>query len=293
MNKIFKSLLIFIITLLSLSGCTAQHKEATVTAYLLDSSTDGAAQSKTSSEFDLWSNENTSSHIEVDAAKTYTINFEGKEYIGKYENSHVELMTNFRADKYCFDGGEFNINSKTGELTYLFFYKPGVSEKTITIEQGEKIASSLAEKYINISDYNFSFTEYKTYYNYCYVKVLNGIETPEKLSISLDFDGSLERIHIKMIGAFPSPSEKQNYEKRIETLTNETAINTVKNKIAEKYPQTQENNSNIKCAIVDKKCVLDENNEICMLYKTEIQDVSIYEGQECVTGALLEWVVVK
>ncbi len=291
MGKLFRTLLIFVIALLLLSGCKPQEKDVKITAYFLSEGSDGGELATAPSEIELWSAES-KLYDESSIAKTYTVEFEGKEYTGKYDKSYFRIGTNFRADRYDFDEGYFEIDSSTDTLVCIFFFIPAKTEKTISFEQGKEIAQKIAQKYININDYEFTADEKDPFYSYTYKKMLNGIETSEIYSIMLNYDGTVKSSRIQLINTFPAPGKKQLYEERINLLTSKAAINAVNEKIAERYPQIKEKDSNTKYEINGKWCVPDENNTPCMLYRVKIEESKIIEDKEHISSAL-EWVVVR
>lgn len=248
-------------------------------------------------ETDLWETKSREHYTDKKITETISIEFENHSYSGKYDDSKVRFLTNYLTDNYKFEGGQFQLNADTGELTAICFYLPLSKEKKISIEEGEKIAVNIAEKYIDIS--NYTLEKYETEYNYQFTfeKVLCGVSTGEKFSMSLTFDGKIESLAKIMLGAFPNPKETEKYEKRVKEVTGAEANNLVSNAVKEKYPAVTEYSA--PWNITDKWLVLDEDNKICALYKVEIEDtydkniVDEYGGMKQTSSGALDFILVK
>ena len=110
-------------------------------------------------ETDLWELKSREHYTDKKITETISIEFENQTYSGEYNDSEVRFKTNYLTDVYKFDSGRFQINAETGELTVISFYLPIVKEKKISIEEGEKIAVNIAEKYIDVSNYKLKNTK--------------------------------------------------------------------------------------------------------------------------------------
>ncbi len=119
-----------------LCGC---NKQGELSAYIVDNSIEGTFQNASNSAtFGLWSSENMNLYIEASAPKSHVVTFDGKSYQGTYKYSQTVLKTNYRTDSYSFDGGDFEINASTGELTFIRFSIPEIRKKQFLLSREKK-----------------------------------------------------------------------------------------------------------------------------------------------------------
>ncbi len=281
MKNFYKILLATLIITILLVGCNTKNK---LSGFYVN-------------ETDLWEKKSREHYTDKNILETTTIEFENQTYSGEYNDSEVRFKTNYLTDVYKFDSGRFHINAETRELTVISFYLPLVKEKKISIEEGEKIAVNIAEKYIDVSNYKLNKYEAEYDYQYTFEKELGGVRTAENFSISVTFDGKIKSLAKIMLGAFPNPKETEKYEKRVKEVTGVEATELVNKAIKEKYPAVTEYSA--PWNITDKWLVLDEDNKICALYKVEIEDtydkniVDEYGGMKQTSSGALDFILVK
>lgn len=293
-NNLKISILILVLAILFV-GCN--NSEEHMAAFYLKGDADNSVNYKNINETDLWIMKSRDCYTTREVVQTATIEFEGKTYVGEYVDSNVRFLTNYLTDEYKFDSGRFHVDADTGELTVISFYLPLSKEKKITIEQGEKIAVNIAKKYIDVSNYTLDKYESEYNYQYTFEKILGGVCTGEKFSMSLTFDGKIQSLAKIMLGAFPNPDETEKYDERVKELIGAEATELVNNAVKEKYPAVIEYSA--PWSITDKWLVLDEDNNICALYKVEIEDtydkniVDEYGGIKQTSFGALDFILIK
>ena len=288
-----KVLVICIVLSIIFVGCNNKK----LTACFVKGENDNSTNSVSANETDLWVTKNREYYTDKKILETVSVEFEGKTYTGKYSYSNVRFLTNYLTDNYVFEGGQFQIDAATGEFTAIAINWPLSKEKKITIEEGEKIAVSIVEKYVDTSEY--SLYKYETEYNYQYAfqKMLNGVKTSEKIGVTLTFDGRVYSFAKIMLNAFPKSTEKTAYTERIDMLTNTEALKLVSDTVSQKYPAITEYSAH--WSITDKWIVLDENDKMCILYKVEIEDtydkntVDEYGGLKMTSQGALDFILIK
>lgn len=294
MKKYYKILLATLIISILLVGCNTKEQ---LSAFYIKGTKDSNVHSENINETELWTSEKLNFHIENRAVQNMTVEFEGKKYSGKYKHSMVELGTNYTIDEYDFENGYFQINSLTGELHSIHFILPTTDKKNISIEQGAVIAEKIAKKYINKNNYEFAQTDMNYFYSYVYKKKLNNIYTYEKLAVTVNYNGEITGYAFFMGNAFPNPDETEKYDERIKELTSDKAVELVNKAVEERYPATIEYSAPY--SIVDKRIVLDQNNNLCMLYKIEVESaydknvVDEYGNLMPVFDGALDFILIK
>ena len=294
MKKYYKILLATLIISILLVGCNTKEQ---LSAFYIKGTKDSNVHSENINETDLWIEKERTYYTDRDMLKTTTVEFENQTYTGEYVDSEVRFLTNYLTDEYKFDSGRFYVDAHTGELTVISFYLPLSKEKKITIEQGEKIAVNIAKKYIDVSNYTLDKYESEYNYQYTFEKILGGVCTSEKFSMSLTFDGKIKSLAKIMLDTFPNPEETEKYDERVKELIGAEAIELVNNAVKEKYPEVIKYSA--PWSITDKWLVLDEDKNICTLYKVEIESayeeniVDEYGNLMSVFDGALDFILIK
>lgn len=261
--------LIFYICFLLMLILTGCGENKVLQAFYVGETVDNASSSQTYSQFELWTSENLNSHIEKTAENSVTVKFNGAKYTGQYQYSYVELGTNYKINKYYFAGGMFSVNSTTGDLHSIYFHLDTTYEKEISIEDGARIAEQIAVKYLDVTDYEFRQKDMEFFYSYVYEKKLKDVYTYEKLALTVNYKGEIVGFAFYMGNAFPSPKDVGKYEDRINKLSSDEALALVESAAIEKYPQIITYNA--PWCIEDKRIVLDDKNNLCMLYRVKVE----------------------
>lgn len=138
----------------SFSGCKSKDN---LTVLRVGGGIDSGYKSETMGEFELWLPENINPHLDETADKKFSVNFNGKTYSGDYKSSKVELMTNYRCDRYMMTDGYFEINAETNELFSIHIFNPKSTEKKVALKDGEILAQKIAAKYIDVNNYKLVY----------------------------------------------------------------------------------------------------------------------------------------
>ena len=198
----------------------------------------------------------TSYYQSATAPKSKAVTVQNKRYSGTYKESQFLRKSFYAFDRYKMaDGSEFCIRSDNGKLDFITFatkdyYKTAPLLPDVDNPEAEslRIAKSSASEFINLDDYEIipdeptKLTEtidgieyILTTYRYNFMRKIDGIDTADKLRISVDSKGSLVAISISRIGEFEKyldydvPLDKCNeiVEQKVKGLYNDKYLEHV------------------------------------------------------------------
>ena len=278
---------IFMAVGISLSGCVhsnqspkvpdllPQNAEKQLVALELSAMGDTCDSGIHSSDYDLWSYEKCSFHKEESAPQTIEVLFGDSEYKGVYDCSYVELHNTYITHRYNMEDGWFSINGDTGELVGFLYYD--LETGTLKREDCAVVARKFAASLVDIEQYQFSESFEDPLYACSYVKYLDGVETGERIDITVSTTGRITAFNSKMIGAF-GDEEKMNVMKAREfsALLSKEAEQLVVEKMDKIYPKKAR-----QYTFEKRKYVLLPDGEIAMVYDVESKE-SIDTGDKSI-----------
>lgn len=164
---------------------------------------------KSLDEYELWTSEKVNIHENKGAQSKMTVQFNGKTYSGEYWYSSTEFYNTYESDFYEFDEGWFSVKSGTNELDSIAF--SGVSKGNCSKEECLKIAKSIANKYIDINEYELNIDTDETINYYTFVRKINGLETCDRLSVGVATNGEIVTFNAWMCSEFKRVAEMKDY----------------------------------------------------------------------------------
>lgn len=220
--KHFKLLTVFCtIVFLSLSGCSLK-KEAEYHAYevgLYDSDDVGTHAADLPGSV-------IASHKDDNAPEVMTVTFEGKTYVGRYNDTHKDPETPYCIHKYWAEGEQisefsnFGVNAETGELCEIALRLQNDSGRAPTEEECRKAADEFAAKYIKIDDYKVEVREIgdTPLYNFTYYIEIDGFKTSDQLVLGTDGNGKVYFFSAYNLGKFHDRPAKDSAPLNAEKL---------------------------------------------------------------------------
>lgn len=154
------------------------------------------------SEFPLW--ENYGYYQDESAPKEASVKFNGKTYSGVYDSSLMRVPRLYVTHRYEGDNFFFEIEDKTGKLSYIDFSYKSTDKSPVSKEKCRQIADSIADDYIDLSDYKVrENTEPDDYLSsFTYYREISGYETTDTLTVVVQGNGNISSFGRKMLGSF-------------------------------------------------------------------------------------------
>lgn len=292
-------LAVFMVVSIGLNGCAnnerdsellsmlPQHVEKSLVALEISAVGDACDSGVHSSDYDLWSYENCSFHKEESALQTMEVLFGGAEYKGVYDCSYVELHNTYTTHRYNMEDGWFAVNGDTGELVGFMFYDLETGD--LEREDCAAVARKFAATLVDINQYQFSESFEESFYTCSYVRFLNGVETSERIDISVSTTGRITSFYSKMLGAFARVEEEDRVqqEKKLTSLVSAEAEKLVSEKIDKIYSSESRQH-----AVEKRKYVLLPDGNIAMVYDVGTKDsTDIGDGLMAVSTSLVQILV--
>ena len=281
-RKIVILIFILSLTLTVFSSCNSHLSNTTIDYCALEIGnydiTDGGNHS---SEYDIWSEANLNYHFDETAPANATVTFGGKTYTGSYQRSAVWVPELYPSHRYkTEDSTHFEINGETGELVSISFSSRISENATVDFDYCQDLANSIADDYIDLSEYQLT-TDTQTIYNnfiyvFIYYREVEGYRTADKLTVSIDGNGNLISFGHSMLNSFADIDSI--------TIDQSKAIIAIENKLNTIY---QSNNKRKGYDIDSVILVKLENGSYAFLYTVENQFEEADNHFNTVTNILL------
>ncbi|MCD7783732.1 MAG: hypothetical protein LUI15_07605 [Firmicutes bacterium] len=207
-----------------------------IAAFELDGSYDDGDTGVHSSDYSLWSDENTSRYANLSAPETYTVTFDGTEYEGEYLYSYIYGYNTYTSDYYDIDNGKFAVNAQSGEIVYMQrFYDGDDNENACvyTVEQCTEIATSFAEEYIDVDEYEIKIIETSLFTGCYFIKTIDGIESWDQIGVVVSkVVGKVELFMCGMLSSYDaSTASTASLTDSVSALTSENATSALETKL--------------------------------------------------------------
>lgn len=218
------------------------------------------------SEYGIGSEEKLNPHSDSEAPQTMETTFNGKNYSGDYWYSIIESYSLSLSDYYNFDNGWFSVNRDSGKLETIVFTDFGSGDKTV--DECKTYAEDIASQYIDLSQYTLVSSPGDPVHGYQFIKMIDGIETSDVLSIAISSSGDISSFSnftnndSNAMSKNEIPSEMSN---AIEKFKSPEVTEMLEEKIYSNY----ENCTHYQ--IINQKLVRLENNEFGMVYIVDIE----------------------
>lgn len=227
-KTITSAILLFLMLLFCGCSSSESNEEIKYVAYEAGSfdSLDGGNHL---SEIPIWKDEKLNFHQDFSAPKEATVTFNGNTYSGIYTYSCVRKPNLYLSHCYTGENVSFEINASTGELRYIRFPVEIPTDEKYNEEQCRKIADTIADDYININDYKVirsGRSDQNDLYAFKYYKEINGFETSDTLTVSLNSNGEVWAFGKYMLGTFDDISEISFDNEKIKIVL-ESKINAI------------------------------------------------------------------
>ncbi len=237
-------LLIMCIILSAFCGCsstnTQNNKDPSVVALFYasgcESHSDSFAIKNINPEFDSWYSQRYNNTKRQEPAQEITIQFDGKEYTGKYKRTNIYSLGTRMTYEYTVDFGFLEINPSNGGVSYLLIGHPPVNRDTIdekTYEACRKKAQEIAEQYIDTNYFTLEIKETFETVKFLYVQYINGKPTENKLVVTFTFKGEFESFCNYVSEGYKKvmKAQKTDANKLVDTFNSEQTQQLVLDKV--------------------------------------------------------------
>jgi len=199
--------------------------------------------------------------------------FQGKTYIGEYCKSIQNKGNSYVTDYYEAPSSiKFGFKEGTDEFVSISLLTKEVYETWSALEDVEdpeetasKIATEIAQEFINISEYSQEITKRPSFdvgfdvYQVIFERIVNGYHSSDYIFVTVTSKGTLASVVIGDINAFKDINIEFD-PLEIENSLNEKIVNSYK-----------ERGFNIETTTIRKQCiVLTDNGDICMYSEVEV-----------------------
>ncbi len=244
-----------------------------------------------------WNDEDALDARSEDAPKEKTIEFNGKTYTGKYEESRYYEFNTYRTDLYeceTHDYGDviwFEIDSSTGLCTDIVFNWPSetISDTNTTAEDYKDKAIKLASEYIDVDDYKLTSETDEDGYTYYFNRYIGEYRTCESLVVRLTKNGEFDLFLNRMTDQFDkifSEKSTAELEKSVERFASDEAKKAVDERIWTMYPKMDS------YITTDQQLILLDDGTIGMAYTIETTTSTPGENGLTYISSTLETLIV-
>lgn len=171
-------------------------------------------------------------------AQITEIEYEGKIYSSKYRGSEYNY-TPYLTHEFGLEldgvSSTLIVDNDMNIVAFydMMFFKRGVSPNTFTQEEAFELAKKYASKYTDLSDYSLETYESdlnygkdydRTQYHFTFTKQYHGIDTADRIWVSINSQAVLEELSVNCIGMFDDlPDNLIDGEKLEKTLQTKVA----------------------------------------------------------------------
>lgn len=213
------------------------------------------------SEYEIWSENNCNLHVDTSAPGSMKISFNGKECVGEYWYSIVETGYLHISDYYTYSEGWFSVNRENKQLETIILTDFGSGEKTL--DDCLKNAVTIAQQYIDLSQYELVSIAGDPVYSYQFIKKIADIETSDRLSVGVSSSGEITSF-TNFTSAKNEFTDSNETRRLIEDFTSSDTNKMLENKIKSIYKDFSS------YSVVDKRLVKLEKNKLGMLYTIDV-----------------------
>lgn len=165
-----------------------------------------------------------------------TVQFDGKEYTGKYKQTKTYHLGTSIAYEYTVDFGFLEINPLNGGISYILFGQPPIAKDKMdekTYEACRKKAQEIAEQYIDTSYFTLEITELSTVVRFSYIQYVNGKPSENKLAMNFYFNGNLSNFCNNVSEGYKKvmKAQKTDANKLVDTFNSEQTQQLVLDKV--------------------------------------------------------------
>lgn len=237
-------LLIMCIILSAFCGCsstnTQNNKDPSVVALFYasgcESHSDSFAIKNINPEFDSWYSQQYNDVNRQEPSQEITVQFDGKEYTGKYKRTNIYSLGTRMTYEYTVDFGFLEINPSNGGVSYLLIGHPPVNRDKIdekTYEACRKKAQEIAEQYIDTNYFTLEIKETFETVKFLYVQYINGKPTENKLVVTFTFKGEFESFCNYVSEGYKKvmKAQKTDANKLVDTFNSEQTQQLVLDKV--------------------------------------------------------------
>ncbi len=261
-NRKYYILLIVLIITLAFSGCSDKE----ISAYQISMPQDSLEEVKHNIDYAFSDKRPYVLYEDKNADKTFTVNFDGKDYVGTYESSAYYSYNTYVTHNYRFEGGKFEINGRTNNLENITIFENGkVTDGSATIDECREKANKIFKQYIEINDYEVTEDD-TAYYIFACQKYISGIATNQRISILFAKNGEIASFSCSDMDNIPTNTKTQQ---RVELLASEKGLREVENKISTIYANSK---IDYEYEIKDKLVVKTKEGDIGVIYFVSIKE---------------------
>lgn len=187
-------------------------------------------------DFENWYSQRYNDVKLSEPAEEITVQFDGKEYTGKYKRTKTYGLGTMTSYEYTVDFGFLEINPSNGGISYILFGQPPIAEDKMdekTYEACRKKAQEIAEQYIDTSYFTFEITELSTVVRFSYIQYVNGKPTENRLSMNFYFNGNLSSFCNYVSEGYKNVmnAQKTDVNKLVDTFNSEQTQQLVLDKV--------------------------------------------------------------
>jgi len=274
-KRLLSVLLVVLLVIPCLSGCnqTNTEKSNINTAYFKGEG--------------IWPEKDLGAYTAPEEA-TVTVN--GVVYTGRYSETTQPLSTSPEVF-YWYEGNgfRFRIGADDGRFYQLSLDTPDVEGCTLDTARGRAIADAIADDYLVLDGYTVRESMWETTdadhtaHTYSYYRTVNGIETTDGLSVTLNCHGELDNISLWQPGAFENVKSAVIDEEKINHAI-ENRLRQACSEIGLQYTRFEIRNT--------EWYLLKTEEDQCVLYFSIIYYYLNKEGVESSSSWLSEMMVV-
>lgn len=291
MKKIIIILIAAIVAITPLLGCSSEDKSNinfadTMVAYEIMSSADIYDGGIHVDEYPQWSCEKSNMFQDPLAEEVTAVEFEGREYSGKYWYSVVEPYNNYQSDYYEIPGGWYSINAENGKLLSLVLPNSEKGEKTI--DDCKDKAISIAELFIDVEKYKLTTTEGEYVNAYYFRRFFEGYGTCALLAVGIGTDGSLVtfgRMMTDEMEQLLSEKDEEQIRKTLDKLCSEDGASVVEKKVRTIYDAIAD------YEVIDRTMTILDDGSIGVVYSVDVNFNDKADGEkegEGITGSRID-----
>ena len=187
-------------------------------------------------DFENWYSQRYNNTKRQEPAEEITVQFDGKEYTGKYKQTKTYHLGTSVAYEYTVDFGFLEINSSNGDIWLLHVGHPPVNRDKIdekTYEACRKKAQEIAEQYIDTSYFTLEIEETFESVQFIYIQYINGKPTENKLAVTFTFKGEFESFCNFVSEGYKKvmKAQKTDVNKLVDTFNSEQTQQRVLDKV--------------------------------------------------------------
>lgn len=292
MKKIVFCIVLCIIVIFSVVACSntnipQETKELGISVLEIGAAADSMDGGVHISEYETWSESNCNPHTDTAAPASMKVSFNGKEYIGEYWYSIVEVGYPHMSDYYTCEDGWFSVNRDNKKLETILFMS--FDSGKLSVDECRKSAETIAQQYIDLSQYRLTATAGDPVHSYQFIKMMGNLETTDRLSVGVSSSGE--------ITSFTNFTFEQNSKSVFANSANTNSVveslssSTVDASLEEKIESIYSDYSSY--SIVNERVVELENDGVGILYTIDVdlEPTSLSDGEIMLNSSRIQLLV--